>query len=64
MRFHDLRHSAATLLLSRGFHPKVVSEMLGRADISITLRVYAHVTPNMQQAVVAVMDELFGMKGT
>jgi integrase len=41
-------------------HPKVVSEMLGHADISITLRVYAHVTPHMQQAAVAVMDSLFG----
>jgi integrase len=59
MRFHDLRHTAATLLLSRGVHPKVVSEMLGHADISITLRVYAHVTPHMQQAAVAVMDALF-----
>lgn len=60
IRFHDLRHTAATLLLSRGVHPKVVSEMLGHADISITLRVYAHVTPNMQQAVVDVMESLFG----
>jgi integrase len=41
-------------------HPKVVSEMLGHADISITLRVYAHVTPNMQQAAVEVMDAMFG----
>jgi hypothetical protein len=38
IRFHDLRRSAATLMLSRGVHPKVVSEMLGHADISITLR--------------------------
>jgi integrase len=59
IRFHDLRHTAATLLLSRAVHPKVVSEMLGHADISITLRVYAHVTPHMQQAAVAVMDALF-----
>lgn len=59
IRFHDLRHTAATLLLSRGVHPKVVSEMLGHADISITLRIYAHVTPHMQQAAVAVMDALF-----
>ena len=59
--FHDLRHTAATLLLSRGVHPKVVSEMLGHADISITLRVYAHVTPNMQEAAVQVMDGLFGL---
>jgi integrase len=59
MRFHDLRHTAATLLLSRGINPKVVSEMLGHADISITLRVYAHVTPHMQQAAADVMDALF-----
>src|SRR5262249_45259300 len=60
IRFHDLRRTAATLLLSRGVHPKVVSEILGHADISITLRVYAHVTPNMQEAAVLVMDGLFG----
>jgi integrase len=59
IRFHDLRHTAATLLLSRGVHPKVMSEMLGHADISITFRVYAHVTPHMQEAAVAVMDALF-----
>jgi integrase len=61
-RFHDLRHTAAILLLSRGVHPKVVSEMLGHADISITLRMYTHVTPHMQQAAVSVMDDLFGRK--
>lgn len=60
VRFHDLRHTAATLLLSRGVHPKVVSEMLGHADISITLRVYAHVTPHMQEAAIYVMENLFG----
>ncbi len=60
MRFHDLRHTAATLLLGHGVHPKVVSEMLGHADISITLRVYAHVLPHMQQAAVALMETLFG----
>ncbi len=58
IRFHDLRHTAATLLLSRGVNPKVVSEMLGHADISITLRVYAHVTPHMQQAAMEVMEAL------
>ena len=62
MRFHDLRHTAATLLLSRGVHPKVVSEMLGHADIAITLRVYAHVTPTMQQAAADVMDGMFGIR--
>jgi len=52
--------TAATLLLRRGVHPKVVSEMLGPADISIALRVYAHVTPHMQQAAMEIMDGLFG----
>jgi integrase len=60
IRFHGLRHTAATLLLSSGVHPKVVSEMLGHTDISITLRVYAHVTPHMQHAAVEVMGGLFG----
>lgn len=60
LHFHCLRHTAATLLLRRGVHPKVVSEMLGYADISITLRVYAHVTPTMQQAAVDVMEHIFG----
>ncbi len=59
MRFHDLRHTAATLLLSRGVNVKVVSEMLGHADISITLRIYAHVIPNMQQVAADVMDSMF-----
>jgi integrase len=62
IRFHDLRHTAATHLLSRGVHPKVVSEMLGHADIAITLRVYAHVTPHMQQAAADVMDRIYGIR--
>jgi integrase len=49
IRFHDLRHSAATLLLSVGVHPKVVQEVLGHSQIGITLDVYSHVLPSMQQ---------------
>lgn len=60
LHFHCLRHTAATLLLRRGVHAKVVSEMLGHADISITLRIYAHVTPTMQQTAVDVMEHIFG----
>lgn len=60
VRFHDLRHTAATIAIARGVPIKVVSEMLGHADISITLRVYAHVIPHMQQAAAAVMDAVFG----
>jgi len=56
---HDLRHTAATLLLIEDINVKVVSEMLGHADVSITLRVYAHVIPYMQQAAADVMDVVF-----
>ena len=60
MRFHDLRHSAATLLLELGIHPKVVSEMLGHSQIGITLDLHSHVTATMQQHAVAALDGLFG----
>lgn len=56
IRFHDLRHSAATLLLSVGVHPKVVQEMLGHNHISMTLDVYSHVLPNMQQDAVSRLN--------
>jgi integrase len=58
MRFHDLRHTAATLLLGRGIHPKIVSEMLGHSQIGITLDLYSHVTPTMQREAAAVMDAI------
>ena len=47
LRFHDLRHTCATLLLSKGVHPKFVQELLGHATISITLDTYSHVIPAM-----------------
>lgn len=49
VRFHDLRHTHATLLFLRGAHVKVVSERLGHADITITLKTYSHVIPTMQE---------------
>jgi integrase len=58
MRFHDLRHTAATLLLGRGVHPKIVSEMLGHAQIGITLDLYSHVTPTMQREATAAMEAI------
>lgn len=60
IRFHDLRHTAATVALSRGLPAKVVSEMLGHASTTITLDIYAHVTPTMQRDAAAVMDEVVG----
>ncbi len=63
MRFHDLRHTAATLLLARGINPKVVSEMLGHPSVAITLTLYGHVTPHMQQLAAETMDRLLGRQG-
>ena len=60
IRFHDLRHSAATLLLGLGIHPKIVSEMLGHSQIAITLDLYSHVTATMQQEAVRAFEGLFG----
>lgn len=56
IRFHDLRHTAATILLGRGVHPKIVSEMLGHADVRITLDLYSHVTPTMHREAASVFD--------
>ena len=58
MRFHDLRHTVATLLLGRGVHPKIVSEMLGQSQIGITLDLDSHVTPTMQREATAAMDAI------
>ncbi|MDP9485863.1 MAG: tyrosine-type recombinase/integrase [Actinomycetota bacterium] len=44
-RFHDLRHTCATLLLVKGIHPKVVQKLLGHSNIAITLDTYSHVLP-------------------
>ena len=57
IRFHDLRHTCATLLLSRNVNPKIVSEMLGHATIAITLATYSHVLPNMQEGAARVLEE-------
>ncbi len=56
-RFHDLRHTCATLLLTRGVH-KIVQEMLGHSTISITLDTYSHVLPNLQKEAVRAMEDL------
>ena len=59
MTFHQLRHTAATILLLKNVNPKVVSEMLGHATIAITLDTYSHVLPNMQHSAVTAMEEAF-----
>lgn len=55
-RFHDLRHTAATLLLCRGVHPKLVQSLLGHASIEITMNTYSHVMPEMSGAAARAMD--------
>ena len=60
IRFHDLRDTAATLLLFQGVHPKVVSERLGHSRVEITLNTYSHVLPTMQKEPAEKLDRLFG----
>jgi integrase len=59
-RFHDLRHTCATLLLGQGVSPKFVQDLLGHADISLTLNVYSHVLPDMGDAAAVAMDAALG----
>jgi integrase len=60
IRFHDLRHSAATLLLTEEVHPKVVQELLGHSSISMTMDVYSHVLPSMQQDAIGRLNSALG----
>lgn len=59
MRFHDLRHSAATILLGMGVHPKVVQELLGHSSIAMTMDTYSHVLPSMQKEAMEKMNDVF-----
>ena len=56
VRFHDLRHTHATHLLKEGVHPKVAQERLGHATIAVTLDLYSHVMPGMQEDAAARVD--------
>jgi integrase len=58
IRFHDLRHTFATLMFSNGEHPKIVQEILGHAQITLTLDTYSHVLPSMQEGAVGRLGEL------
>ena len=60
IRFHDLRHSHASQLLKAGVHPKVVSERLGHSTISITLDLYSHVLPGLQEEAAERIDAALG----
>ncbi len=58
IRFHDLRHSCATLLLVQGVSPRVVMEILGHSQISLTMNTYSHVIPALQREAAARLDAL------
>ena len=60
IRFHDLRHTCATLLLGRGVHPKIVQELLGHATIAMTLDTYSHYLPSMGDQASGAMGDAFG----
>ena len=62
VRFHDLRHAHATLMLTQGVHPKVVSERLGHASIGITLDLYSHVLPSLQTEAASIRSTLSGRR--
>jgi integrase len=60
VRFHDLRHTAATLLLEAGAHPRVVAERLGHATPALVMNVYGHVSPTMQKDATAALERVLG----
>jgi integrase len=60
IRFHDLRHTCATLLLGKGTHPKLVQELLGHATVAITLDTYSHVMPGMGDQTARAMQDALG----
>ncbi|MBI2859659.1 MAG: site-specific integrase [Chloroflexi bacterium] len=57
IRFHDARHSHASIPLKQGVHPKIVQERLGHASIQVTLDTYSHVTPGLQEAAARRFDD-------
>jgi integrase len=62
VRFHDLRHSAATLLFAMGVHPKIVQELLGHSSVALTMDVYSHALPSMHGEAMRKMDDIFQRK--
>jgi integrase len=58
VRFHDLRHTCATLLLSKNVHPKYVQELLGHSSVSITLDTYSHFVPGMGKHTAQTMEDM------
>ncbi len=61
-RFHDLRHSCATLLLVQGVSPRVVMEVLGHSEVGMTLNTYSHVIPQLRQEAADRMNEILELE--
>jgi len=59
IRFHDLRHSTATMLLMMSVHPKIVQEILGHSEISMTMDIYSHVLPTLQKEAIEKLNKAF-----
>jgi site-specific recombinase XerD len=59
IRFHDLRHTHATMLMKQGTNPKVVQERLGNSSISVTLDIFSHVVPGIQELAALQLDKVF-----
>ncbi len=62
MRFHDLRHSAASLLLAQGVSPKMIADLLGHSRIGITMDLYSHILPAMRRDTADAMDQILGSR--
>ncbi len=63
IRFHDLRHTCATLMLGAGLSPKVAQERLGHSDVSVTMGIYSHVTPETRREAAQLIEGLLGPTG-
>ncbi len=62
IRFHDLRHSVVTLLLSKGIDTRSIQDFVGHEDIETTLGIYGHMLLSMRRAIVDKLDDLFGQQ--
>ncbi len=60
IQLHDLRHSAASILLSMEVNPKIVQELLGHSHISVTSGIYSHIFPSLQKKAMNRLDDLLG----
>ena len=62
MRFHDLRLSAASLLLAQGVSPKMIADLLGHSRIGITMNLYSRILPAMRRETADAMDQILGSR--